>query len=261
MQPVFAQRLTSRLKGLNQREFARRLNMDHSTISNYASGRRRPNLETLARLSQALCVPSDWLLGLTNDPRPAPVYPPTLQAALPRVAEQGTFANKLEGVLPTEKISIGGIDFAPVPKLRDPMAAGRPILSDGSIDQIHFVRLDWIQQRIRGPVPIGRVVMLQIPDSPQGESMEPTIKRGATIFADRGPECDGPSSFESGSVYLVRHGDGVQCKRVWKTEAALNCQSDNLTVEPFAIRLQRGDLDEIRDHLAAKVFWVGNPVP
>jgi len=262
VQPIFAQRLTQRLKTLNQRELARRLNIDHSTVSNYASGRRQPNLETLTRLCRALVVPSDWLLGLTSDPRPSPVYPAGLVVALPTTSEQQPGWPADNAALPTETIPIGGIDHIAVAKLRDPIAAGRKaILTDGSIDAFHFIRLDWLQHRnIRGSVPVGRIIMLDIPDSPLGESMTPTIRRGATIFADRGPECDGPSSFEPGSIYLVRHSDGIHCKRVWKTDSGLSCQSDNLAVEPFMIPLRRGDLDEIRDHLAAKVFWVGNPV-
>ena len=177
-----------------------------------------------------------------------------------KVAEATTPSTDLEKTVATETVRIGEVEAVRVPKLRDPIAAGKPILTDGAIDEVHFVRLDWIQRQLRGQVPFGRVVMLEVATSWLGESMVPTIKPGAIIVVDRGQECDGPSWFEPGSVYLVRHEGGVACKRVWKTNTALTCHSDNLVHPPFLIPLERGDLDEIRDHLAAKVFWVGNPV-
>ena len=39
-------------KGISQYELARRLGVDHSSISMYESGRRRPNYERLAVLAE-----------------------------------------------------------------------------------------------------------------------------------------------------------------------------------------------------------------
>jgi len=248
---AMAARLAQAAAGKSQAALAKAINAHQSTVSLYLAGKRRPTPAVLARLCQELGISADYVLGLNQPARGRTTL---------RVAEVETSYDLTLG-MPTEAVHLGGVAFIPVPKLRDPIAAGNPILTDGSIDEVHFIRLDWIGRRIRGRIPIGRVVLLDVATSWLGESMAPTIKPGAMIFADRGQECDGPTSFEPGSIYLVRHEGGVTCKRIWQMDGSLSCHSDSLAHPPFTIPLQRGDLDEIRDHLAAKVFWVGNPVP
>jgi transcriptional regulator with XRE-family HTH domain len=248
---VFARRLRELIPEGEVKEFAREIGMDLPALSKYRSGKTaNPTLRTVERLAKALEVPTGYLMSEGTD----------LALKSPGIAETGSHYGTISN-FPTETVIIGGASFVRMPKPRDPIAAGKPILTDGAIDEVHFVRLDWIGRQIRGRVPFGRVVLLDVATSWLGESMAPTIKPGAIIFADRGQECDGPTSFEPGSVYLVRHEGGVTCKRVWKTDGTLSCHSDNLAHPPFTIPLQRSDLDEIRDHLAAKIFWVGNPLP
>lgn len=59
-----AVRLRARLRLLNQRDVARELNMDPSTLNKYAAGTRSPDPDTLVRICRALGVSADELLGL-----------------------------------------------------------------------------------------------------------------------------------------------------------------------------------------------------
>lgn len=247
---VLARRLRELIPDGQVQQFAVEIGMDLASLSKLRSGKvPNPTLKTVERLAEALDVPVGFLLSGGKDLAPRTASVRELESQY-----------NVTGAPTIESVTIGGVSFVPVPKLRDPIAAGKPILSDGHIEEVHYIRLDWIRRRLRGPVPIGRVVLLDVASGWLGSGMAPLIQPGATIFADRGPSCDGPSAFEPGAVYLVRHEGGITCKRAWLTAGSLCCHADNVTHPPFAIPLHRGDLDEIRDHIAARVFWVGNPV-
>lgn len=68
----FAERLKEarNQKGLKQREVAAHLQISTHSYQNYEIGERRPNLETLAALAIYLDVTTDYLLGLTDTPKP-----------------------------------------------------------------------------------------------------------------------------------------------------------------------------------------------
>lgn len=54
--------------GFTQEYVAKQLNIEIGTLSGYELGRRRPNTDMLAKLATIYNVPSDYLLGLTDDP-------------------------------------------------------------------------------------------------------------------------------------------------------------------------------------------------
>lgn len=55
-------------KGLSQKEVADRIGVAKSTYSLYESGNREPNVQTIKKISDALNVSADDLLGLTVNP-------------------------------------------------------------------------------------------------------------------------------------------------------------------------------------------------
>ncbi len=57
-------------RDLKQRELAEYLNCSQQVYSNYELGQRDIPSETLIRLSRFYRVSVDYLLGLTDDPRP-----------------------------------------------------------------------------------------------------------------------------------------------------------------------------------------------
>lgn len=63
---VFVNRLRQRTKelGLTNADVARRLDLNDRTYGHYVTGRRQPNLQTLARIAKTLQTSTDFLLGL-----------------------------------------------------------------------------------------------------------------------------------------------------------------------------------------------------
>ena len=66
---VFKARLReARLRrGYGQGELAAKASLPAASISHFESGTRKPSFENLRRLSQALTVSTDYLLGRTNE--------------------------------------------------------------------------------------------------------------------------------------------------------------------------------------------------
>ena len=60
-------------KGIQQNDLADLVHVSRQAYSMYERGLRRPNWETMIELAKTLEVSVDYLLGLTEDPRPS--YP------------------------------------------------------------------------------------------------------------------------------------------------------------------------------------------
>jgi transcriptional regulator with XRE-family HTH domain len=67
---IFRQRLVSarRLRDLNQEELAKRAGLQPAAVSHFETGARKPSFDNLRKLSQALTVSIDYLMGRTDDP-------------------------------------------------------------------------------------------------------------------------------------------------------------------------------------------------
>jgi transcriptional regulator with XRE-family HTH domain len=86
---VFAERLKMLRKeaGLNQTELGKELNKTKNNISQYESGKRSPDLETLKKIADLFQTTTDYLLGRTDHPRGRLVTVEELEQFLPaRVA-------------------------------------------------------------------------------------------------------------------------------------------------------------------------------
>lgn len=55
--------------GWNQVQLAERLNISKQTVSNWENENIQPSIEMLIRLSRLFRVPTDYLLGLDDQPR------------------------------------------------------------------------------------------------------------------------------------------------------------------------------------------------
>jgi len=71
---LFSRRLRAarEMRGLSQSELAERARLQQTAVSHYESGARRPSLRNLRRLSEALEVTTDYLVGHTDNPTPPP---------------------------------------------------------------------------------------------------------------------------------------------------------------------------------------------
>lgn len=65
---VFAKNLRDRMKECseNQSSLAEKIGVQRQTISLYTTGQSKPDTEKLSKISKALNVSSDWLIGLTE---------------------------------------------------------------------------------------------------------------------------------------------------------------------------------------------------
>lgn len=66
----------------SQQALADALGVAQSTVANWERGRREPNYATTVRLAQLLGVSTDYLLGLSDQPRNGPVSEQQLRNAL-----------------------------------------------------------------------------------------------------------------------------------------------------------------------------------
>lgn len=57
-------------KGLSQKEIAKMINMNQTQYSRYERGENEIKVNVLIDICRALEVSSDYILGLTDDPRP-----------------------------------------------------------------------------------------------------------------------------------------------------------------------------------------------
>jgi transcriptional regulator with XRE-family HTH domain len=71
---IFHRRLRAarEMRALSQLELAARARLQQTAVSLYESGGRRPSLRNLRRLSEALEVTSDYLVGRSESPEPLP---------------------------------------------------------------------------------------------------------------------------------------------------------------------------------------------
>lgn len=69
-------------KGLNMREAARLLGLPYTTYVNYEKGQREPTSEVLIQLANFYGVSIDYLVGRSDDPKPAPMPEPQAKAAI-----------------------------------------------------------------------------------------------------------------------------------------------------------------------------------
>ena len=67
-----ARRITEarNLSNMEQKELARRMGIKQQRLSNWESGLNRPSADNIFEMSDALGVSADYLLGLSDDPRP-----------------------------------------------------------------------------------------------------------------------------------------------------------------------------------------------
>lgn len=70
--PIFRERLNILLGDMSTTDFADKVDVSRQTMGFYLNGERIPDSLTLARICKVCNVTSDWLLGLTNDPKPKP---------------------------------------------------------------------------------------------------------------------------------------------------------------------------------------------
>ena len=65
--------------GYNRKSFAEELNIPYRTITNYENGSREPGSDYILKVADICGCTTDWLLGLSDDPRNDSPYSALLQ--------------------------------------------------------------------------------------------------------------------------------------------------------------------------------------
>ncbi|WP_319403244.1 helix-turn-helix transcriptional regulator [uncultured Anaeromusa sp.] len=73
-------------KGLTQAELANQLDISRGTYAHYELDKREPDNETISKFAQYFAVTTDYLLGVSDDPRP--VNPSTNKSASAKETRQ-----------------------------------------------------------------------------------------------------------------------------------------------------------------------------
>lgn len=268
-------RIQSRIKeiGTTQRKVAAAAGVTESAVSQWMADKTEPDWWALRAICETLDTNADYVMGFTKNPLPSGNKTPSLVVSFTTPvpsqeydAEPAPLVVNEGGLVPVEQtpsaawiVSQLPALCVPVPMLMSHVAAGSPIIPAEAVQGIFFMPISYLQHEFVGPLPPGRIVLVRVAEGPPGDSMKETIWPGAILMLDRGPDCQGITEFTPGDIYLVRYGGGFAVKRVWLTGGELNIHSDNRTHPPFTIPLERGDLDEIRHYLPARVHHITNP--
>ncbi len=116
---MISERLASLRKGTGktQDDVADELHMARSTYSSYETGRRLPQADALVSLARYFGTTADYLLGLSDEPRPVPSLDEKGRAVV-RCYQDADFRGRetIYRLALQEKIQYGsGTDGAPAP--------------------------------------------------------------------------------------------------------------------------------------------------
>jgi transcriptional regulator with XRE-family HTH domain len=225
-----APRLAALLADQNKRQLAKALNMDPSTLSNYTSGRRSPDPDTLARICEAIGTTPDALLG----------FPEKFIEAPSRKGDSIGFVEKVGKV-----------------------AAGAPrfdVFDRQGKRRTYYFREEFMKHLGYDERDPERFLPVGVSGHVDGDSMIPTIRPHALLLVDRGPKPEPRGvrtlrDVKNGAIYLCFVDGGLTVKRVYKSERMLMLWPDNQAVQPIPVPLD-DDIDLAR-LLVGKVVWVG----
>ena len=202
---IIGQRLRSArsLRGVTQRQLAARVATSRVAVSMVEQGYSRFSVDKLGAAARALDVSSDYLHGLTDDPRPAD------QLVRALVAEQGLDH-------PAARAAAAELgDYVGVSELASAAGDGAFFDDERIRGRIKFRRA-WLARH--GLVARNcRVITVS------GESMEPTLVDGCSILVNLASR-----RRRVGRIFVVRTYDGLIVKRVGRDASdAWQLVSDN----------------------------------
>lgn len=226
-------RLDIAIGSRNASEIARKLGVQPGAISNWRNGVRIPNAIRLAELCKALGESADWILGISSDRgmEPSIIYE--------EVAEYGAGGQQVR-----------------FPQLIGDVAAGRPrfVPIDDDERRWYYFRRPWLEHIGWHEADKNRWGVVRL--DRHADSMVPTIRPGALLLLDRGPEGQGHARVDPGKIYLVwePNEEGLTVKRAFRSRSTLILWPDNQAYEPLTIELTDRD---IRSFLVGRVRWIG----
>jgi len=213
-----------RTRGKNtQKEFAKNLAFSTSYLSEVESGKTKPSLEMLLKISQITNYSLHWLLTGQG-----PLF---IEATESMVREDSAFYGVLDG-------------FTVISNLALEDEAGMEVqgIEQGGAERYAF-RRQWLHSK-------GKVEDLVLIEA-RGDSMDPTIADGDVVLIDRSKK-----QVVVGNMYALRTKNAVMVKRLQPIGAArIKVMSDNKLYDSYEIDLESGDIKII-----GQVIWIGREV-
>jgi len=94
---IFKERLRAarEMRGLSQADLAAKTGLPPSSIAHFEGGKRKPSFDNLRKLSDALEVTTDYLIGRANDPATGAEADPLFRHAAKLTTSDRAFAVQL----------------------------------------------------------------------------------------------------------------------------------------------------------------------
>ena len=233
---IFGQRLRAArtLRAVTQQQLAAHTVNTREAISMVERGKAGWSHEKTVAAARALGVSTDYLHGLTDDPRPAGRLLQDLQAAQGLDDPSARAAATADG------------DFVGVSELASAAGDGTEVYDERITGRIKFLR-SWLA---RHGLVARHCRIIQV----SGESMEPTLVDGGSILVNHASR-----RRHVGHIYVVRTGDGLVVKRAGRNEAGVwELVSDNPNKHLWPTRLWPPDAVVVGEvKWAARTFAYG----
>ena len=207
-------------KKMTMKQLGECLGVAESTISQYETGKRQPDNETLIRLAEFFGVTVDNLLGRSDEPYMNPMSPENSIRGITdpdeiqrRISSEAHFhAVEWARKYPNAPASTGGV-WIPV---LGRVAAGIPIEALENIEDYEEISMDMAMR--------GEHFALRI----SGDSMEPRILDGDVVIVKRQDVCN------TGDIAVVLvNGSDATVKRIKKEPEGLILIPNNAAYEPM----------------------------
>ena len=203
------------LRAITQQQLAARTINTREAISMVERGKSGWSLDKLAAAARALDVSTDFLHGLTDDPRPA--------EQLRRALEAATAGHGLDD-LSARAAAVEDGDYVGVSELASAAGDGAVVEHERVTGRIKFRRA-WLA---RHGLVARHCRVIQV----SGESMEPTLVDGCSILVNLASR-----RRRVGHIYVVRTADGLVVKRVGRDASGVwQLVSDNANKQIWPTR-------------------------
>jgi phage repressor protein C with HTH and peptisase S24 domain len=206
-----------------QKEFAKTLGFSASYISEIESGKTKPSLDLLLKISNITNYSLHWLITGQG--------PVLIEPSESLVRENQAFYGALG-------------EFSIVPRLALDNEAGRKAegIEKGTRERYAFRRA-WLTAKGN----VEDLVLLEV----RGDSMDPTITDGDAVLID----CS-KKQVVVGNMYALRAKNAVMVKRLQPIGAGrIRVMSDNKLYDSYEIDLAVGDIE-----ILGQVVWIGREV-
>ena len=196
---------------------------DSGTVSRVEAGKSSLRLDGLVKAAKEIKVSADYLLGLTDDPRPYAEIANDLAELDAYRHELGQSAQGQTAPLQDDDAAVW-MNGDAIPADARPVAVREVVEASGgygtypgdeAVTNYAWFRQGWLKQHNINP---DQADVIKV----AGDSMEPTLPDGSSILVDRQRR-----SRRKGRIYVLQTEDGLMVKRAGREKTGWQLLSDN----------------------------------